>query len=150
MSGSESSPTTRTQKRWPRLRPQFSLRLLLLAFTAFALGFPIWYRWPYVEVEEKPEVRDSTTWRRTWGGGRVKHGEQRRDHFGRKIYSVSTYREGVLHGPNYQVILETYDYVGEVEAGKREGVWDFTKRAGDEHPALRVTYRKGLAEGVAE
>jgi len=28
-----------------------SLRLLLLAFTAFAIGFPIWYRWPYEATE---------------------------------------------------------------------------------------------------
>ena len=31
----------------PRRWFQFSLRLLLIAFTAFAIGFPIWYRWPY-------------------------------------------------------------------------------------------------------
>jgi hypothetical protein len=35
----------------PRRSPlQFSLRLLLIAFTAFAIGFPVWYRWPYKEV----------------------------------------------------------------------------------------------------
>ena len=34
------------KRRWsPRL--QFSLRVLLLAITAFAIGFPIWFRWPY-------------------------------------------------------------------------------------------------------
>ena len=45
-----SSPTPTAPRRWP-LRPRFSLRLLLLGVTAFAVGFPIWYRWPYVEEE---------------------------------------------------------------------------------------------------
>jgi len=35
------------------LRLQFSLRLLMLALTAFAIGFPIWYRWPYQTVVEE-------------------------------------------------------------------------------------------------
>jgi hypothetical protein len=38
-------------------RPQFSLRLLLLAVTTFAIGFPIWYRWPIEEVTlEYPRI----------------------------------------------------------------------------------------------
>src|SRR5688500_10025317 len=106
MSASEPATAASTRRNWPRLRPQFSLRLLLLAFTAFALGFPIWYRWPYVEVEENPSGRITTTWRQSWGGGRVKHGQTRRDSVGSIVYSVRTYREGVLHGPSYQVIGE--------------------------------------------
>src|SRR5437762_9454169 len=74
-------------RRW---RLQFSLRLLLVAFTAFAIGFPIWYRWPYHEtvvnrfptgpvdaptgMDQSTEV---TTWQRQWGGGKLKHGPEK-------------------------------------------------------------------------
>ena len=63
------------------LRPRYSLRVLLLAFTAFAIGFPIWYRWPYEEREilasSPPSLVTVTTWQRQWGGGRLKHGPER-------------------------------------------------------------------------
>src|SRR5262245_8824939 len=50
MSTSPAPPARRT--RWGL---RFSLRLLLAAFTAFAVGFPIWYRWPYQETVEVNE-----------------------------------------------------------------------------------------------
>src|SRR5438034_10302208 len=69
-------------------RLQFSLRLLLLAITAFAIGFPIWYRWPYQEVldERDPLTRAVTSkrilnWQRQWGGDRLLHGKQERHYF---------------------------------------------------------------------
>src|SRR5437868_5077797 len=62
-------------------RLQFSLRLLLLAFTGFAVGFPIWYRWPYRETTEQRDPATgkvwstrTTTWQRQWGGDRLAHG----------------------------------------------------------------------------
>src|SRR5678815_1683618 len=93
-----------------RSRLQFSLRLLLLAFTAFAIGFPIWYRWPYEETEEHdspdPFSKGTTTqtitrtWRRTWGGGKVRSGreieEVRRGKFHRK--TIRHYDDDQLHG----------------------------------------------------
>src|SRR5262245_11201972 len=87
-----TAPPANPPARHSRL--QFSLRLLLLAFTAFAIGFPIWYRWPYTEEELRyPGKRDSTgqwkqdttkpplrrivrTFRRTWGGGKVQEGPE--------------------------------------------------------------------------
>ena len=46
--------TTATPTAAPRRsRLQFGLRMLLLGLTAFAIGFPIWYRWPFEEVEQK-------------------------------------------------------------------------------------------------
>ena len=69
-----------------RLPLRFSLRMLLIAVTAFAIGFPVWYRWPYTEVEvhyrerngqpdkSQPWGRTVTSWQRQWGGGRLKHG----------------------------------------------------------------------------
>src|SRR5207302_9939835 len=64
-------------RRW---RLQFSLRLLLLAITAFAIGFPIWYRWPYREQTLQRDATGAvvakriTTWQRQWGGERLQHG----------------------------------------------------------------------------
>jgi hypothetical protein len=64
-------------------RLQFSLRLLLLALTAFAIGFPIWYRWPYQEVTEQRDPATgklwstrTITWQRQWGGDRLAHGPE--------------------------------------------------------------------------
>src|SRR5437868_6478456 len=83
------------------LRLQFSLRVLLLAFTAFAVGFPIWYRWPYREEEilspGPTKERRVTSWQRQWGGGRTKHGPQQLI-FGDTIVETTTYLHGRKHG----------------------------------------------------
>jgi hypothetical protein len=89
------------------LRLQFSLRLLLLAFTAFGIGFPIWYRWPY-EVEEAlpspirgagpAESKRISTWQRQWGGGELQEGPERTFLNGH-VTSLTTYRSGRKHGP---------------------------------------------------
>src|SRR5262245_24123007 len=81
------------------LRPRFSLRVLLLAVTAFAIGFPIWYRWPYEERPPFIGARDVViTWQRQWGGGRV--GIQR-IYFGDDSVFTYTLRNdmGQKHGP---------------------------------------------------
>src|SRR4051794_22929186 len=64
-------------------RLQFSLRLLLIVFTGFAIGFPIWYRWPYQEVHEEPVraqgaciSRSVVHWQRQWGGEILLHGKR--------------------------------------------------------------------------
>src|SRR5262245_49702478 len=75
-----------TLRRWLP-RPRFSLRVLLIALTVFAIGFPIWYRWPYGETEMiyrqvggipnntlPPLGRIVKIWQRQWGGGRLQHG----------------------------------------------------------------------------
>ena len=85
-----------------RFALRFSLRMLLIVFTAFAVGFPIWYRWPD-EEEEAHSVkvqgyRQVTTWQRKWGGGRWMHGPKYRSLNG-NVTSLETYRRGVLHGP---------------------------------------------------
>ena len=98
---------TAPTKRRSWLLPRFSLRVLLLAVTAFAIGFPIWYRWPYEEVEKlsspvtvtgKPiEYTRITTWQRQWGGGRLKHGPEQAIIAGLTV-SLTTYRNGRKHG----------------------------------------------------
>ena len=86
------------------LRLQFSLRLLFFAFTGFAIGFPIWYRWPYEEVVlESPAgspnpVRQITTWQRQWGGSRLKHGPERAVIDGKTV-RVTSFRNGQKDGP---------------------------------------------------
>src|SRR4029434_4006687 len=97
---------TKTPRSWPR--PRYSLRVLLLAFTAFAIGFPVWYRWPYEEVEgtgRNGSLRAEriTTWQRQWGGGRLKHGPERTA-MGNQTYKLATYRNGQKNGP-----FEDYD-----------------------------------------
>src|SRR5262245_65177422 len=92
-----------------RSRLQFSLRLLLLALTAFAIGFPIWYRWPFEEVEReyssakvstanKPYATITRTWRRKWGGGKVQHGRTVNEREGGSLKFVEYFENGQRHG----------------------------------------------------
>ena len=117
-----------------RSRLQFSLRVLLLALTAFAVGFPIWYRWPYEETkyrfpnddETKPaQFVMHTGLRRTWGGGEVLHGrsvtEGLRGKF--KPKTIEHYQEGKRHGPYEHYINDKLVRSGQYEQGQREGVW---------------------------
>src|SRR5947207_15558420 len=91
-----SASSTARPRAW---RLQFSLRLLLLALTAFAIGFPIWYRWPYEEAIDNPAGASLiTTWQRQWGGSRVKHGLARLVAGGAAVQSTM-YRNGLRHGP---------------------------------------------------
>jgi hypothetical protein len=119
------SATTAPLGRRALMGPRYSLRLLLVAFTVFAIGFPIWYRWPYQEsLDEatiapadpfaapaaKPAKRTPaakpaklkrivvTTWQRQWGGERLKHGPETTYQDGEPILRA-TYHRGILHGP---------------------------------------------------
>lgn len=120
------------------LRLQFSLRLLLLAFTAFAVGFPIWYRWPYEETELHPGgiAKRITTWQRQWGGGRRKHGSERLVERGKVIERVM-YRNGLRHGP-YESNLLRGQFVNDL----REGVWTGRDRT--------MTWHLGKLDGPTE
>jgi hypothetical protein len=116
-----------------RFLPRFSLRELLLAVTAFAIGFPIWYRWPYEEKEllgrgtsgaGPVTMRRVKTWQRQWGGGRLQHGEER-VYLNDKLYEVSTYRVGKLHG-RYRRFNSPENYVevdGQYDQGVKNGAW---------------------------
>jgi hypothetical protein len=127
-------PTTSTRRRRPLLT--FSLRFLLLAVTAFAIGFAVWYRWPYTEAEltavasdpfATPDKREVvTTWQRQWGGTRVKQGPEQ-THVNGRLVSTVEYRDGVLEGParNFGPAGEVLEE-GEFRAGKKQGLW--TKR----------------------
>lgn len=123
--------TIPTQSARPRsVRLQFSLRLLLLAFTAFAIGFPIWYRWPYEETTEEkyPDGTVGTTrietWQRQWGGGRLLHGPRRLIFPPGDVVATWQFVNGKEHGPftvrdANGLQKETGQYVD----GARDGVW---------------------------
>lgn len=115
-------------------RLQFSLRLLLLALTAFAIGFPIWYRWPFEITKHhypggdkmKPPIATTkSTWQRTWGGGKVRSG--------RSVLEGSdgrTTRKKIEHYANDKQHGTLEDYLngkcalaGEYEHGQRTGTW---------------------------
>jgi hypothetical protein len=142
-----------------RFRLQFSLRLLLIAFTAFAIGFPIWYRWPYQEVlEERDPVRGAlmlkriTTWQRQWGGGRLLHGKSEvtqywiifRSSIG-SIVTTTNYVAGRRNGPytvrsDGPIPITTGQYVDDM----REGIW--TVESGFEKST--VNYHRDKIDGA--
>jgi hypothetical protein len=111
---------TLSRKTGPRrTRLQFSLRLLLVAVTAFAIGFPIWYRWPYEEVDAGGTR--TTTWQRQWGGSRLQHGKRTLTQG--KLVQISTYRRGQAHGPYLLKVGDQVEEVGQYVDGLKEGTW---------------------------
>src|SRR5262245_11699903 len=124
-----ASQTGRPVKGWFRVtRFQFSLRMLLVALTAFAIGFPIWYRWPYEAVDREtppgssPVVQEMATWQRQWGGGRLKHGEEKLIVDGRTVMTTM-YRNGHRHGPR-----RGENFAGQFVDGMKEGIWTDNSR----------------------
>ena len=112
------------------LQPRFSLRVLLLAFTAFAIGFPIWWRWPYEETEDLSRLvgpnlgMRTTTWQRQWGGGRLKHGPERMEH-PRQLQVLTTYSNGRKNGL-YLLrgsVVEPSFISGQYVDDEKDGVW---------------------------
>ena len=119
-------------RRW---RLQFSLRLLLLAFTGFAIGFPIWYRWPFEVTEHNyrdprtggtttaPTSSVTRTWRRNWGVGKVLHGRSVTDVPWASMRRIEHYDNGVLHG-KYEIFMKgKLTTTGHYDRGQREGTW---------------------------
>jgi hypothetical protein len=119
-------------------RLQFSLKLLLIAFTAFAIGFPIWYRWPYeaIDVDSTGTTRWVTTWQRQWGGGRLKHGLERVISFGQIVQSTM-YHNGLRHGPYLSPGTR-----GQYENDLKEGLWI--------EPRRTTTWHRGKLDGLME
>jgi len=121
----DNSPTPARPRA---LRLQFSLRLLLLAFTAFAVGFPIWYRWPYEETEEQRDSAGTvqfkriTTWQRQWGGQRLMHGEYRA--ISGDLTTTSNFSRGRFHGPfTLRDKKGRFSTTGQYVDNMKEGRW---------------------------
>ena len=144
-----------------RSRLQFSLRVLLLGLTAFAIGFPIWYRWPFEEVEYKypspdpfappgasktPYATITRTWRRTWGGGKVQSGRTVAERERGRFKTIEFFENGERHG-----LFESYFggklvRSGRYEHGKREGTWiDYSDDA-----TCTAHWRQDLLDGSYE
>jgi hypothetical protein len=142
------TPSVTAAKRTRRFpRPQFSLRVLILLLTAFAIGFPIWYRWPYQETQVLDGGASSrtATWQRQWGGSRLQHGPQTAN-FWSKVDQTATYRHGILHGPWTEKMGNRYEQRGQYQDGEREGTW--TARI-DTRTVTRH-YLKGRLHGANE
>src|SRR5262245_6824941 len=151
-----------------RSRLQFSLRLLLAVFTAFAIGFPIWYRWPYEEVEvvypktrsvgeaimtlrepdktQPPDCRITNTWQRNWGSLRPSHIRTVTETFEIHLRQVQHYRDGQLHGPSEFWMRDTPFQVGQYEHGQRSGEWVDYRGYGD-FPKSTARWSRGRLDG---
>src|SRR4051812_42893204 len=114
------------------IRLQFSLRLLLLALTAFAIGFPIWYRWPYEESTEKRSAagnviwQTTTTWQRQWGGDRLKNGIERTTRFvgTDPVNTTTTYVSGKREGAYATSFARIqFSETGQYADDEKEGRW---------------------------
>jgi hypothetical protein len=143
-------PATGPPRRSRRLPLRFSLRLLLVAFSAFAIGFPIWYRWPY-EVREPlgtwPNMFRTTTWQRQWGGGRRKHGPDRIA-MGKQLVRLENYRDGVLDGPFEDHWSDGKLHVqGQFRHGKRDGLWIEEVQS---TVVARTHWKNGELDGTSE
>jgi len=121
------TPSAAPRRRLPL--PRFSLRVLLAAFTAVAIGFPVWYRWPYEEEGEDGVInmsvpeRNVTTWQRQWGGGRLMHGpatSYRAD--GSKHYVVF-FASGQRHGRCEFWEPGRLETLGHFEHDRKSGTW---------------------------
>jgi hypothetical protein len=118
--------TERPKRRWRPL--QFSLRIFLLVFTAVGIGFPIWYRWPYEEVDERRSpsgktvlMRRITTWQRQWGGGRMMEGPETLTTG--DLMQRTMFVHDRAHGP-FQVTFKGKQRVGgQYVDDKKEGTW---------------------------
>jgi hypothetical protein len=124
--------------------PQFSLRLLFVLVTLSAIGTALWYRWPIVEevdlYAQLPDyekrwvtpakaraTRGEYSYRREWGGGRIRHGWSREYNFQGKLVREELWSEGQRHGPS-----RSWNRDGKLEweaafaGGRPHGKWSFS------------------------
>ena len=151
-----ASPTPAHSRASRRLPLRFSLRVLLIAFTAFAIGFPVWYRWPYTEEEllypnrkgqpDKSQASNGRvvmTWQRQWGGGRQKTGGEWTYRDG-ELRSFYTFRNGERHGPFTVHSGNGSRVVGQHSNGNLDGE---LRRFANEELREVSTYRNDRANG---
>lgn len=169
----DTSPSAASEANKPavqrprRLRPQFSLRVLLLLLTLFAIGFPVWYVWPYTDREVHYEMGPTgkpdktklpigetvTSMKRVIGGKPVKHGLKISRFPGRISQERSQeFVNDVAHGAFSQRYGDDYSIRGRYEQGKKAGEWvilqaGFTARqawrAGKRHGTTVIGYPDG-------
>ncbi len=123
-----TTPATADKKprrRW--LSPRFSLKMLMLAVTAAAVGAAFWWRWPVTQTTEKKQgssiTTETFTYHRGLWGNLIKHGVHRITRDG-NVELEEFYREGLLHGP-YRRIWGMGSITGEWYLGERDGTWKY-------------------------
>jgi hypothetical protein len=125
----------------PPWRMRFSLRRLLLLATAFAIAFPVWYRWPHEEVEygyptrwispvartpdksKPPTSRTVKTWQRTWGSLRPQHIRTVLEQYDYGVRDERNYKAGKLHGLYSKTFADRLYCTGQYSHDKRDGEW---------------------------
>jgi hypothetical protein len=133
----------------PRL--QFSLRLLLLGLTAFAIGFPIWYRWPYQTVVEERDPKTgkvittrASTWQRQWGAPPLRHGPERFE--AGNMVAVTNYVRGKKEGPYHAQNKTKYRESGQYHDDMKEGTWIRENRG----VVTNWNWHEGKSHGVCQ
>lgn len=156
MSATAAPPTRRA-----RLVPRYSLRLLLLAFTAIAIGLALWFR-PYKEETKfyyfelpngepdtsRPFGRRIDTWQRRWDGSRVKHGPA--EQFANNDVAPwfrHSFRDGKQHGPEV-CSHDGYTFASNYEGGLQHGV--ATVYRSDGSIVYSTMWSRGELHGDAE
>src|SRR5262245_879759 len=142
-------------------RLQFSLRLMLVAITAFAIGFPIWYRWPYRETIERRDPATGKlwstriiTWQRQWGGERLAQGPEQTLLDGGITITMNNV-QGKRHGP--YTVRDAKGRMredGQYADGLKEGRWvaenRWTNRNGEGSSITVTMWHRGMLDGDCE
>jgi hypothetical protein len=131
--------------------------MLLLAFTAVAIGFPVWYRWPYEEIEDnsgvsipstfaRPSYRIVRMWQRQWGGGRLQHGPETVFRADGSKQCVIYYSNGQRHGRFEAWEPTRLETAGYYDHDQKSGMWT------TETDALKTvqTWKVGQLDGPTE
>jgi hypothetical protein len=143
---SETTPVPAPRGR--RLRPQFSLRVVLVLFVVCGVGFAICHYWPYEQSEispQNPEVRIATTWQQTWSGAKAQVAESR--YFREKRIRLESFENGVLHGP-YEGSRDGYRQSGDYRHGKKHGIWKKYTHGGQLWESSE--WQEGVLHGAVE
>jgi hypothetical protein len=133
-----------------------------LFISAFAVGFPVVYRWPFQDEEfryplgndgrpdltKPPNAKIVTTWRRTWGGGSEKHGRRVTQNLNSSMLTVEHYERDLRHGAFTAYIDNEIVANGRYFAGQRDGTWVF--RAPGIDGQTTIQWHKGRVHGLWE
>lgn len=141
------SITEKKPRRW--FSPRFSLKMLMLAVTAAAVGAAFWWRWPVTQTTEKKQglrvTTETFTYHRGLRGNLIKHGVHRITRDG-KVEMEEYYREGLLHGPYRRGGWVT----GEYFLGEKHGIWRYERqdRSTEEISRTEEHWNRGKRDGL--
>lgn len=122
-----TTPTTAAKRprRW--FFPRFSLKMLMLAVTAAAVGAAFWWRWPVTQTTEKKQgssvSQETFTYHRGLRGNLIKHGVHRITRDG-KIIREEFFQEDILHGP-FRQSWGMGSSTGAWYLGEKDGIWKY-------------------------